>query len=1139
MEASLVISPMRKAVPIFLSALCALLLAMPTSLLGQVSTADIVGTATDPNGAAVADGTATATNLATGVSQRVALSKTGDFTFTLLQTGSYSVTVQAPGFKEYETQVTLAVGDRARVSAQLTLGQASETVTVQSITPALQTDDSTIGTLITSQATQDLPLNGRNVTDLITLSAGVTGGLSNALSSGTRPDDRRLSSTFTANGQSDQLNNNMIDGMDNNERFIGSVGVRPSIDAIEEVRVFTNLYTAEISRSQGGVVDLITKSGGNQFHGTAYEFVRNDKFDARNYFSTTGPKPELRQNQFGGSIGGPIKKDKAFFFFDYENFRQVSGITATSTVPTLFEEQNPGNFSDLGLGCVNLTSRAGFTPDPIGLNYFKLYPAPNNAVSVPGNCAAPANNFTYTSGLTRFLTTYDAKVDYRFSPSDSAYARYTYNDANVYEPAPLPVTTVAGIKVNPGAGPYGANFAGPAIDQEQSAAIGYTHVFNTKLILELQAQYMRLDNQSDPVNVGKEVATAFGFPGGSSAYAVNLPGDPVSSGLPNISSNVQGYAQLGDADYVPLHDQNNSFQYMGSVSWLRGDHSIKFGAGVIRRQGTQAQSSHPRGNATISSTDPALPGAGNDLAVLLSGLATSVTRGYTIQTPTWRGWEPSAYVQDNWHALPKLTLNLGLRYDVYTPFTAANDAFDNFNSSTGLLYGPGLPGGQRSNATGGVNTDYGNVAPRLGFAYEAKPGLVVRGGYGITFMSGNSLLSGGFSNAPYTFNISCGDTAAPINSIIPCPAPLGGTNGAWYLDGGLPVPTADLALVTNPSNYANEGTLYTYDFNLKSSYLQQWSLNVQKEFFHGTVATVAYVGNKGSRLPTLASINQLPYAGAPYPIPSLPGVTIADRESIMSSNYNALQASLQRRLENGLAFNVNYTWAHALTNVGGIGEGNAQGSCVGPCHVDNGSGQAVVYDSFFQYDYGNSDLDTRQRVSITATYNLPFGHSLTGPAAYAVKGWSLNSIYYAQTGIPITIASSTNTSGLPVTERPNQVKPAPGFHKSLAEWYDVSQFRLPGVDLLGNAQRNSIFGPGTQALGFSVFKYIPIRERLNLQFRAEAFNLFNTPTFSQPGATVSFDANGVGQLGNGAGAISSTTAASAPRQIQLALKLIF
>jgi hypothetical protein len=224
----------------------------------QVTTADIVGTVTDPSGAAIVTGNATAANIATGLTQKVALTSTGAFTFTLLQVGSYKVTVQAPGFKSYVTQVTLAAGDRARINAQLSLGQAEQTITVESVTPALQTDDSTIGTLITSQATQDLPLNGRNVTDLVTLAAGVTGGLGNAMNSGTRPDDRRQSSSFAANGQSDEINNNMIDGMDNNERFIGSVGVRPSIDAIEEVRVLTNLYTAEISRTGGGVVDLIT-----------------------------------------------------------------------------------------------------------------------------------------------------------------------------------------------------------------------------------------------------------------------------------------------------------------------------------------------------------------------------------------------------------------------------------------------------------------------------------------------------------------------------------------------------------------------------------------------------------------------------------------------------------------------------------------------------------------------------------------------------------------------------------------------------------------------------------------------------------------------------------------------------------------
>ena len=1130
------VNRLRRMIPIYLS-IAGMFLPLLTAS-AQVTTADIVGTVTDPSGAAVVNGTATATDVGTGVTQKVTLSSTGSFEFTLLQVGVYKVNVQATGFKGYATQVTLAAGDRARVNATLSMGQAAETITVESTTPALQTDDSSIGTLITSEATQDLPLNGRNVTNLITLAAGVTGGLSNAMNSGTRPDDRRQSSSFAANGQSDEINNNMIDGMDNNERFIGSVGVRPSIDAIEEVKVLTNLYTAEISRTGGGVVDLITKSGTNQFHGTLYEFLRNDKFDALDYFATAGPKPELRQNQFGGSVGGPIRRDKMFFFFDYENFRVVKGVTSTSTVPTAYEEANPGDFSDLGVGCVNMTAIPGWKPDPVGLNYFKLYPAGSSA-GIKGDCSAPSGNYTFTSGQTNFTSTYDAKVDYRLSEKDSMFARYTFNNVNVVIPGPLPIVTVAGIAVNPGAGPYGANFAGPAADQEHSAALGYTHLLTSHLILDLKAQYMRLNNQSSPVNVGKDVATAFGFPS-TGNYAVNLASDVVSSGLPNISSNIQGYAPLGDADYVPLLDQNNTFQYLGALSWLKGTHSFKMGAGVIRRQVSEGQSSHPRGNAYISGNDPALPGAGNDLAVLLNGLTTQVTRGYTVDSPEFRSWEPSFYVQDDWRVKPNLTLNLGVRYDVYTPFTAVNNAFTNFNFNTNLLYGPGLPGSQKSNATGGINTDYGDVAPRLGFDYTVSRGLVIRGGYGITFFPGNATSGSFMKNAPYSFNFSCGDTAAPVNQPTACTAPLGGTDGAWYLDGGLPAPSTNLTLATDPSTYASQGSFNVTDFNFKSSYLHQFSLNIEKDF-SGNVATLAYVGNRGERLVLNGvNVNQQPYAGAAYPIAALPGVTLDDRKSVLSSNYNALQGSLQRRLKNGLALNVNYTWSHNLTNAQVLDEGQAVGSCVGPCHVDDGTGKAVTYNSYFQYDYGNADLDTRHRVALTMTYDLPFGKTMSGPESLVVKGWSVNSIYYAQTGNPITVSSSVNTSGLPVTERPNQSKPtAAGFKKSITEWYDVSQFTLPGVDLLGNAHRNSIFGPGTQALGFSLFKTFPIWEKANLQFRAESFNLLNTPTFNQPNGSITYNSSGVGTTGNGSATITSTSPAASPRQVQLALKLIF
>ena len=533
----------------FLGALGLLLVSLHNNANAQVTTADIVGTVTDQTGAIVPGAQIKVVNDGTGGVSTGVASTGGDFDVSNLQVGSYTVMVSAAGFKTSVSHIALASGDRARITPKLEVGTAQQTVTVEAATPALQTQSSTVGSLINDQLTQDLPLNGRNVTNLIQLAAGVTVGLPNAMNSGTRPDDRRQSSSYSANGQSDEVNNNMLDGMDNNERFIGSVGVRPSIDAIQEVRVMTNLYTAEISRAGGAVVDLISKTGTNQFHGTIYEFLRNDITDARNYFATVGPKPELRQNQFGGSIGGPIVKNKAFFFGDYEDFRLVEGVTAISTVPTLFEEQNPGNFTDLGASCPNVSSKV--VKGSIGSNYFSLYPAPNQSgLPGTGTCAPPTNNFNFTAGQTQDVATYDADVEYHMSTNDSLIGRYNYNSTSAYIPGVLPITNVAGVTVNPGAGPYGAaggnSFAGPASDQETSAALAYTHIVNPNSVIDFHAQYMRLNNLSGTVNEGKNTSTAFGFPC-NGVSCVNLPGDQTSSGLLSIFVLGGPYASLGDA----------------------------------------------------------------------------------------------------------------------------------------------------------------------------------------------------------------------------------------------------------------------------------------------------------------------------------------------------------------------------------------------------------------------------------------------------------------------------------------------------------------------------------------------------------------------------------------------------------------
>jgi Carboxypeptidase regulatory-like domain len=1096
--------------------LVVLITTLGPNLAAQVTTADIVGTVTDPSGAAVAGATVTVKNDGTGATHVVKSGSNGDYTLTLLQVGTYTLTVEATGFKGFVSRnITLAAGDRARVDATLAIGQTNQTVEVAATTPALESDSSTVGTLITSRATQDLPLNGRNIIQLVELSPGVGPGLSNAMSSGTRPDDRRLASNYSANGQTDEVNNNMIDGMDNNERFIGTIGVRPSIDAIQEVRVLTNLYTAEIGRSVGGVVDLITKSGTNNFHGSVFEFFRNDIFDSNNWVPNPTPhrpKAELRQNQFGGSLGGPIIKNKTFFFGDYEGFRQVKGISSTSTVPTLFEEQNPGNFSDVGGPVVPTSSIT-----PIGLAYFKLYPAPTTA--------ATANNFTFTSGRTQTTNDFDVRIDHHINDQNSIFGRYSFNNVNTLTPGNLPLVG----SVNPGTGPFGT-FPGPAKERQQSIALQFVHLFRPSLLLELKAGFLRSNIASLPLNFGKNLATQFGFP--CTATSCINTSDPVTSGLPSVNFNNGGYSALGDDAFVPLTTIDNTFQYQGAVTWTRGVHSFKFGTGFIRRRLDSAQSSYPRGNITFSNF------TGNSLGDLLTGQAATVTRGNTLISPNLRAWEPSAYAQDDWRAKRWLTLNLGIRYDIFTPFTAANGAFSNFDPALGLLISPALPGLQHSGPTVGVKTDYKDVAPRIGFAATVGKGTVVRGGFGMSFFPGSYASGAAMRNAPFTFNFSCG---APGFNSIPCTAPFATGNKGFLLAAGLPTPTLDITLATDPTKYVSFNTT---DFHYKASYLEQYTLQIEKEFL-GNVATIGYVGNSGRRITIQQNVNQLPIpiaAGGAYPFASLPRVGINERLSQGVSNYNALQLAFLRRLSGGLALNANYTWAHNLTNAQVQDEGQPIGNCVGPCFVDSGHGTPVVFHSWNQYDYGNADLDVRHRVAVSLNYDLPFGKSLTGPRGMLVKGWSVNSIYFWSSGTPFTVQNSNGvTSGINLgNDRPDVIGPIASSNPTPQQWFNVSAFQKQATGTLGNERRNQVFGPPQRSLSFSLFKDFPVREAIHLQFRAETFNLLNQANYANPGSTIrAYGPGGVATTGGGFGQISALNPSADMRQIQLALKLLF
>lgn len=507
------------------SASFALALFAAAPAFAQQVTGDIVGTVTDGSGAAVPNAIVTVTNLGTHDVRRIPASSTGDYTASLLNSGDYSITVTAPGFRTLTVaRLTLLAGDRARVDAPLNVGAVDEVVEVSTVSPALQTDDASVSSTVGQQATQQLPLNGRNFITLTQTLPGANEGRVGGLNSGAQADDRRQTSSISINGQGSILNNQEIDGMDNNEKLIGTIGVRPSIEAISELRLQTSNYSAESGRAGGGVVNVITKSGTNQVHGSVFEFFRNDKLNAFPFlFGAHIAKPELRQNQFGAAIGGPILHDRLFFFADYEGFRIANGTLPSSlTVPTLYEHNHPGDFTDVGGTNYNLVPGA---VDAIGAAYFSFYPAPNTGTN---QFVGSAKNLQNSDAI-------DARIDYRKSDADSFFFRASYNNVNTTTTGVFPQVTVAQNTFYPN-----INLA-ISPDKAVNSQLDYLHIFNPRLLLELKAGYTFIDN---------------GSTGSTNAPVNNLLGQPNANVFPGLAYiTVSAASFLGNGSYfVPLTD---------------------------------------------------------------------------------------------------------------------------------------------------------------------------------------------------------------------------------------------------------------------------------------------------------------------------------------------------------------------------------------------------------------------------------------------------------------------------------------------------------------------------------------------------------------------------------------------------------
>lgn len=1071
-----------------LGGILTILLVLHTPVFAQ-GTADIVGRVTDTSGGVLPAVTVTAVNVATKNVRATISSDTGDYVFTLLPIGVYTVRIELQGFQTVNSRVELATGDRARVDARLQLGTVAENVIVTGESPLLQTDSSTVSSLINEKTVQDAPIPGRNIIRMVQLIPGASEGALSSLANGTRPDERRQTSSVSINGVNDVLNNQLVDGMDNNERTIGTVAIKPSIDAIAEVRVQTNMYTAETGRTLGGVINIITKSGGNQFHGSAFEFGRHERFDSRLFFATA--KPITRQNQYGGSIGGPLRANKTFFFGDYEGYRIEQGVPTVVTVPTV--KMRTGDFSELAariydpITAVRTPFAGNVIPatrfDPIAVKMMQLYPMPTSG--------GLSNNFAYTNLRTQDNQAADVRIDHRFNDNNTVFARYSYNKTDTITPSLCPPVTIGEKTIDPTCIVGGAatgNYAGPNYTTAHNVIGSWVRILNSTTVAEVKANYSKPDILSLGPNHKSNLGDFLGIPNANT-------GADETSGLPLMEMRPTSIAAVGETQWVPLQIFNRTTQIAGSITQARGAHNLRIGGGIVLRRFGVLQSNSAQGlwgfdSAPTNSGTGA--GGGHAFASFLLGYPTDVRRLYTPGMPHYRSNEPSVYVQDDWRATSWLTVNMGVRYDVFGAFTEEDDRLSNFVPAQRKLLVAGQDGVSR---TAGVKNDFTDIAPRFGFSASLPHQMVLRGGWGLAYYPNNKNAGSFMKNPPFTANYG------PITNNA-------ASNGTpdMFLKNGLPV-------VNFSSPLSPAGNVIGTDVNFKSDRAKQFNIMVEKEFA-GNVVTAGYIGSRGDRLQTaIVNYNLAPagpgniQARRPYfaQYPQMANVNI--QTNLGRSTYNAAQFVFTRRSRGGLTLTTHYTWAHARQMT--------------PAPWD-----------FSIFEWGDTpNFDVRHRWVLTANYELPWGSGLTGIAHGFLSAWQVNATAYLQSGVAYTVvnaASRTNTGGTDrpiVTGDPN----LPSGERTIQRWFDTSAFSSAPQFSAGNIGPSLMHGPSQRRMDFSIFKDLRLAGLTRLQLRAEVYNLTNTPSFGLPDNQ--FGSTGFGSI--------SSTGNSIPRQMQFGVKYLF
>jgi hypothetical protein len=1052
--------------------------------MGQVDTGTITGTISDSQGARVGSATITFLEVATGVTTRTQTQSSGDFASPPLRPGDYKVTAEAQGFKtESRAGLTLRVQDRLRIDFTMSPGSVSENVEVNSELPEIQTETSSLGQVIMSRQITDLPLNGRDYTQLATLSTGVvrTSSGTNGNSGGSSTGGQN---SFVANGTRGTLNNFLLDGIDNNSNDNGGLVLRTNVDAIQEFKLQTNGYSAEFGRSGGAVVNAIVKSGSNSFHGDVFEFFRNAALDARDYFEDpTQKKASFKQNQFGGTLGGPVIRNKLFVFGDYQATRIRNPLNWVSKVP--LPAERTGDFSapyepiivdpNTGLpfpGNVIPTNRI----DPISQAFMKLYPNPNQAVEAP-NPPNVGNNFIISPNESDTIDQGDGRIDYVASEKDRVFLRYSQSGRTDLRPAPLP-----------GLANGGDSSTGIGYEDTQGASLGYTRTISTRSVNEIRIGFNHVHvRRGLPVGGTVLPAPELQVPG--------APNDPRVNGL-TLFSPGGGYRRVGDPRFAPTLLGSQERQITDVFTLIRGGHTIKVGGEIRWSQFNISQEAAPRGQFIFNGDF-----SGSPLADMLLGLPFTARISTVIGLHN-RQHVPSLFVQDDWKVTPHLTLNLGLRYDYFSPTTEKDNRQANFDYATGTIVVAGQGGASASLVKG----DKANFAPRVGFAWTptSSGNTVIRGAYGI-FFSGQEIR-----------------TAAPLQLAYNLPFFYEPT---FISDGVTPVITVSQGFPSLDPSQAIDPGVTSVDSRLHTPYYQTWNLAVQRSLPSAISLEIAYAGSKGTHLQGVIDPNQdrVPGPGdvqARRPFPQFGGFTAIS--NIAGSNYNSLQVKAEKRATHGLYFLSAFTYSKAINDLPEI-------CCAAPFAQNS-------YD--LAAERGRADFDQTLRWVLSFDYEVPFGRQgsrfSSGVMDAVLAGWHFGGIYTLASGFPFSPyinddTSNTGTQGIP---RPNQLRNGnlPRSQRSPNLWFDVNAFAAPSGFAFGNAGRNVLIGPGQNVFDWSLRKEFSVTETQRLEFRAEFFNAFNHPNFAQPD---NFIDDGPGSAG------VITSLAIPMRQIQFGLKYNF